>query len=582
MGQQVINPQTGERLELVGNQWVPVNKREQAPSSVDAKTPEYNLTGGPVQAALISAGDVFNTIGINARDVYAKLRGDEKGQAAIQAEREQAAIWREKLHEEAPKSAFVGAMLPTLPLMGLSGGAPAAGMLGNIGKLGQMAAGNAVLSAAQSQSGDYAADAAMGGAFSLGGAGASNIVKRVMAGRAAAAEGRAGMQAISKLTGGEADIIAGADRAGMTVLPGQRAGDRNLRMFEENMAANPMMGGVFHAVEEGNQAQLNRLAAKAMGIEADNVGAVVSAKAEHAIGEKFHQVGKSLGYADADPLIKKVTELAENEKVRLSPRGEIFGILDDLQKGQKARLEAGGQGTSLIEGTELMEQRSVIAKKMRDAYQQGKSIKGELFGEVLDIYDQSIEGAVMKAAKGDLGKAEKILDSYGQAREQWSVLRAMDRGGASIDGNVLPGQAARLIKTSDKSGFAGRANDIGETVQIRGTGALGQEPLGDFYDALRFKAAQIGRPVTPPTGMRLALSQWMGSGSTLGMMGRGGIAAAKALTATPLAQAYMNQSPAATATMFAVMGALKGQPVGGAVTALGQQGARAAPFFGGQ
>ena len=91
-------------------------------------------------------------------------------------------------------------------------------------QVGRAAGTNAALGALQSHEGDFGSDAAMGGAFSLGGTGASSMVKRVWEGRRAIQGARqAGAQA-ANLTDEEGRILAGAERAGMMVLPGPARG----------------------------------------------------------------------------------------------------------------------------------------------------------------------------------------------------------------------------------------------------------------------------------------------------------------------------------------------------------------------
>ena len=160
----------------------------------------------------------------------------------------------------------------------------------------------------------------------------------------------------------------------------------------------------------------------------------------------------------------------------------------------------------------------------------------------------------------------------------------MDRGGASIDGNVMPGQAARLMRSSDKRGFQGRANDVGDTTQVGGSGRIGDRPLGDFYDALRFKASQIGKPIVGDSGTatRSAISNWLNSGSTLPTVAVGMGNMVRRLTASPLAQAYTQMSPQAAQTMMATYAAMKNPGFSPGLTAAGQAGARIAPFIGGQ
>jgi hypothetical protein len=581
MAQQVINPQTGEVFELKGGQWVPV-KAEKAAAPTE-KRPE--LIDSPLQGALISAGDVFSTVGRNARDVYARLRGDEAAQLSIEDERDEAAQLRQQMHEERPYSTFVGSTLPTLPLALLSGGATLpATMAGRAAMVGRAAGTNAALGAVQSESGDYGVDAALGGLFSLGGSAASNVTKRVWEGRKAIQGTRqAGQAATANVTEEEARILAGADRAGMVVLPGQRAGDRTMRQFEDMMSTNPMMGRVFQDIEQANDQQINRLAARAMGVEADNVGATVRAQAEHQIGRSMEDIGERIGQVDMSGMRKRIEDLVRDETVSGLPRAEVFALMKRFEKGAEGRAAAGTVGADTITGPAAMRMRTQLASEMSAAYSSnGRSDVGRIFGQVLDELDNGIEKAAINAAGKDPTAGLELARQYARTREQWTVLKTMMKGGASEDGNVVVGRTASKLGKGDQTRYSGRADELGMTTQRTGTGVVGTEPLGDFYDAVRFRASRIGKPLLPMTGVRGALSDWMNAGSTLGSAAKGGLNMVRRLTAAPLAQAYANMSPQAAQTMMATYAAMKNPGFSPGLTAAGQIGARIAPFIGGQ
>lgn len=533
------NPQTGERFELIGGRWVPIQGRSDAAQPTPRERPAAPELGA-IEGVLVGAGDVFNTVGLNARDIWARVRGDTEGQAQIAGERAEADAVRAQIHEAAPIASTIGGMLPGL----------AAAPLGGAGVLGQLATG-AAISGATSQSGELVRDAGLGAILGGVGMGGQSVVQRVMNGRATR---RAALSrgAVNELTQGEQEIIEGARRAGMAVLPGQASGNKFMRQMEASMASHPITGGVFGEIEQANKQQLNRLAARAMGVEgADSVSAEVRAMAEHRLSQSFESIGQAIGPVNTAPLRKTLAELASDEGTSLLPRTELDSILARFERGAANRhVAVGGEGADQVSGVALMRERSRIARQMRDAYARNDSSAGELYGNVLDAMDDAVAKAAVRTAKGDPDAGAALLGQYSQAREQWNVLRAMDRGGASIDGNVLPGQAARLINSGDKTGFIGRANDAGMTTQKRGTGILGQNPTGDLYDALRFAHSQIGRPVVGDSGTatRMSLQTSM----------EGGLAATAARAALRFGQsraatAYANMSPEAAATAAAVV-----------------------------
>ena len=559
-----VNSETGEQFELQGNRWVPVRKREEAPEAP-------KLTTGAINAALISAGDVLTTVGRNARDVYAMLRGDEGARAGIEQERAEADVMRDMLHQEAPKAAFVGGMLPALATLPI-GGAPAAGASVARTALGAMGS-NAAMSAIQSTSGNFLQDAIEGALWSAGGMGASNLSQRIWSGAKAGIAARGG-EVASKLHDEEQRIVEGAQRAGMRVTPGQQLGDPTMRQFEDSLSSNPMMGRVFSEIDRHNTEQLNTLAARAMGVNANHVGSGVLARAEAQIGQSFDEIGKRIGVVDAAPIKKALTELAADESVAVLPKTQINHILNRFGAGEKARTAAAGGVVDQVTGPALMRERSELAGEMAAAYRRHDPTLGNIYGKVIDVFDEAITKSAIRTAGGDFKAGEDLARLYDRTREQWTVLKTMERGGASIDGNVMGAQASNILRNSDKIRYMGRANEVGETTQRVGTGRLGEDALGDFYDALRFKGSQIGKPLLPPTGVRNAFGNWLNSGGTLPSAVAGVGAIGKRFTASPLARSYASMSPQAASTMMRTIEAMRAPISGGTAVEVGRWAGR--------
>jgi len=592
---QVKNPQTGEVLELRGGQWVPVGQVPVKPDEAAAAKPE-RLSTGAIDAAMVGAGDTLSTWGRNARDLWAGLRGDEDAQRQIADERAEAALIRDRLHGEAPVAAAVGSMLPglaTLP-MGMGIGAGRLGVLGAdiaAGGTGRLATNAAIAGgtgAAGSQSGELGADALEGLGMMGGGMLASNMVSRVRAGRAAMMEARAGQQAAQEagrgLDEGQQGVIDGARRAGLQVTPGQALNDPVMRQVEASASSNPVLAPFWQAMKQDNAQQINRLTARAMGVEADNVGPQVRATAEDQIGRAFRQVGNDIGVVPTQGLYGTLQAIAAEEATAGLPTREAWRVLKQFEKGMEGRAgAAAGEAGDVMHGSDLVKMRSSVSKQMRDAYAANKSERGEVLGQVLDAIDDTIGKAALKSG------SPSLVHTYDTAREQWSVLRAMDRGGATIDGQVLPGQTARILRSSDKTGFWGRADEAGQTLQRTGTGTLGQDTLGDLYDGLRFASSQIGRDIVGDSGTatRMATSGLF-EGGLAATAGRMASLAARKAVVGPLAARYMAASPEAAqawqaaAQRSAMAGWTAGNQAGAAAARGGSailSGAEAGPYI---
>jgi hypothetical protein len=543
----------GDVVEWNGQEWVSVPGAGKGAAAAPQNRPA--LARGAIEAGLVGAGDVFNSIGINARELFGSLTGNEAMQGRAQADRQEAAEIRARLQAENPVASRVGAMLPGLATLPLGGG------------VGAQIAMGALQGGIASESGDMAGDAALGGVLAGAGGLAGNMVARVQAGRAARAAERAGGAMAGTLTEAEQQVIEGARRAGMIVTPGQATGSRQARQFEAGLASNPLTSEVFGRIEQNNAQQLNRLAARAMGVEgADNVGAEVRALAEKRIGDQFKQVGTGLGAVDTTKLKKELQRLADEEATAGLPTSAAWNVLQRFTKGEAGRAKAGQtvMGVDEMAGAQLIEMRSAAASEMRAAFAANRPDKGRNLAAVVDVIDNQIHDAAKAAGRVDL------VDMYGRARDQWTVLRGLDRGGSSLDGNVLPGQMSRIMGKSDKTRYWGAADDAGQSTRRGGSGVLGEDPTGDFYDALRFSASQIGRPIVGNSGT--ATRQAVGDilnpsgglvGGAVNLAARG----AKSLAMNPLTKAYANMSPEAAAQAAAMLRAMSEQRGGGAVGA---------------
>jgi hypothetical protein len=550
---RVTNPTTGEVLELRSGAWVPVGK---VPAVEEGK--RERLSTGAVDAAMVGAGDTLTTWGRNARDLFAGLRGDTTEQLAIADERGEAQAIRERLHGEAPVAAAVGSALPALATMpiGMGVGVGRLGVLGKdwaTGGVGRVLT-NSVLSAAQgglgSTSGELGADALEGLGWAGGGMLGGNVVQRVKAGRAAIAESRAATAAQAAAGQGldeaQQGIVDGARRAGMHVTPGQALNDPMMRQLEASASSNPVLSPYWQQLKQENAGQLNKLAARAMGQEADNVGPGVRAAAEHAIGRDMEDIAHSIGQVNTGPLKKRLGEIAQEESTALFPRVEVDKLVHRFEQGFAARSGAvAGEAADLVPGAALMRERSRVSSQMRDAYQRGDSSLGNLYGDIVDALDDSVRDSARRTL-GSRAEGSAVAARYDEARSRWSVLRALERGGSTIDGQVKPGMLANIMGKSDKTGFWGRADEAGQTLQRRGTVNPGEDKVGELYDGLRFASSQLGKDIVGDSGTatRLAVSQ-MFEGGVLPAAGRVAAAAARRVLVGPLARRYMAASPEA-------------------------------------
>src|SRR6188768_4128879 len=114
---RVVNPKTGEVLELQAGRWVPVDG-DKTPGGKTAEPDQFEknfkVSSGTLESIAASAGDQLTTMGRNVRDMWAGFRGDNQAQADIVDERAEADWIRKRMHDEAPIAAGIGAALPSL------------------------------------------------------------------------------------------------------------------------------------------------------------------------------------------------------------------------------------------------------------------------------------------------------------------------------------------------------------------------------------------------------------------------------------------------------------------------------------
>lgn len=569
MATYAVNPQTGERMQLVGGEWQPVGGPRQAAPAAPAGTGGV----GVMEGLLVGAGDTLNSGKLNLQDLYYSATGNDAGQRRIAGERMEADKVRASLGADAPVSSAIGQMLPSLATMPLGmgiGGAASTGL--------RMLAGQAALGAGTNaltgSSGDLAGDAAEGGAWGAGAPVGMNLLGRVLnAGKLLSASRRARVSSMvpegaggggsgaggggalngpaagrpggSNLTAGELEVLAGADRVGMRVLPGQRLGDGPLRQLEASVASTPGFNREFLNLERANDATVNRLTAAAMGEVADSITPEVRARAATKIGGQMREVAEGIGQVDISKTIKGLQEMVADETVSARPRGKVAKLLSEVEAGVKGREAAAEGAGNVLTAQNLMDWRSDMTKEMRAAFAAGKPANGKMYAQTIELIDNAIEDAAIKSGRADL------TEKYDKAREAWTVLRAADRGGVGPDGSVLPGQMFRLLRQSNKAATWGLADDVGATTIRRGTGIPGEDAFGEVLDALRYRTSRIGRPIVGNSGTveRGAVGRWLQGDSLSALAASTAAGAARRASVAPLLKGYTSMDPERAAVL---------------------------------
>lgn len=495
-------------FDYTSGQWIPVQAQAAQVASAGASDGERPalLTGENwltrnAQAAAVSGIGLGVTMARNLRDVGAMVTGDDAQRMRIEAARQEHAQRMGALRQEAPVGAFVGQAVPTALM------AAAAGPM--LVPQALMAAG---LGAATSESGDYGLDAAVGGAFSLGGSLASRMVSRGMAARETSRMARMAQLDEARLRGeglagegvqGAVDRLrTSAPEFARNLTPAQQAMNVSARQIEEGFGATPWMNGPLVAQERRAAELYAQEIGKGLGVP--NAGGLRQISQE-VIGETYDRIGQRFTRVEQaiDPkrlsaavkgeggLIEQFNRTAAAEQLSLT--GGNF-----LRFAQRAEEIAAKQD---LTGAQIMNWRSQLVDKLRDMGKPGaapdSALRDSLWKSV-DQIDDVIGRSIRPAGGDDAGEL------YKTARQQWKLLQSVERA-LTPDGRVSGLMMHNALTRSDPVGYA-RAGL--------------QNPV---YDMTRFMASSMGRPIVntgSQTAMRQAAQEMISNPTMIGLATR--------------------------------------------------------------
>ena len=354
---------------------------------------------------------------------------------------------------------------------------------------------------------DAQSGAAMGAGFSVAGAAAGNLAGRAM---------NRARGVLNQIGGGDeaSRLLQRLQDLGFELSPGQITQNRGTRLLEAGLKSQPLTGGAFGRMLTRNQQNLNRIAARSIGQNADNVGVVVRDRAANELGAVFESVGESVDSIDL-PL----------------------AFLEDLQgQGLPGRFlkntGIGGEAGNIITGQQAMSLRSQLGKASRSAWRNGDAVSGEVLDDLILELD------------GRMAVPDELLEEWAIARERWRNLITLEQGAAlSAEGNV---NAASLLRNQRK--------------------VFGQRPSGqlmpetrDLLDATRGTASQAYGDIVPDSGTstRQAVMQALGQATE-------GAAGVATLGAAPAAgEAFVRLGSAPADKLLEQAGAAAGRVIAG-------------------
>ncbi|MGC4028928.1 MAG: hypothetical protein QM696_08655 [Steroidobacteraceae bacterium] len=276
----------------------------------------------------------------------------------------------------------------------------------------------------------------------------------------ASAPGSAGLNAAQRRA------LEGGRNLGMRVTPGQATGSRVLQQLEANLESQPMTSGPFNAIKSGNQTNMNRVFAKALGESSDVVDdATVSrflARADKVYENVADDVARQV---DPHAFLNRLSQI-EADTDGLVPGGIA------QQPLVKRLIDFAGKGE--VTGKQAHQLRSQLGKAAQQqmSNSQGNRELGSALFDVQDIADDWL-------AQGLSGKR---LEALNAVRGQYRNFRLMTKAGAinPSSGNVSAPKLANTLQRADERGFLAGQNQ------------------SDLYNAARF--AQAFRPIVGDSG----------------------------------------------------------------------------------
>ena len=261
-------------------------------------------------------------------------------------------------------------------------------------------------------------------------------------------------------------------RIGFQLLPGQASG-KNILL--ESARSDPIIAGAFDDVLQANLRGRNSAAREVIGIDAgeefgfDELGA-----AADFLGEQFDAIGEKIG--------------------RVSLPADTFNKVNSIRKidadlGALIDEKLGRELTDALEidGDNLMSIRSLINDKVRQDWKLGNDLSARRAELALDAIDNVISEA--------LGPEQ--VAAYKRIREQWKVLRILERPGAvKADGTLSPKTIGNNLRKEFKGAY-GRS-DTARADYL-------EPETREFMDWIRASTAFEGNVADSGTATRLTI-----------------------------------------------------------------------------
>lgn len=437
---------------------------------------------GPMQAAMISAGKEVSRLGSNLSQAMAQMGGDTQGAQAEVARQDEMQRLTAPVRQQFPKASFAGEVLPGFAIPG--GKAAQIGVGAGLGALegdtpGQRIA-NTLLGAGSALVGQKIGDEI-----------SQRIVPKVQ-------------RVLGSTMGAARDTLK---RAGVPLTFGQRGSPvgRFVDVLKSTLLRRqPLQGQQISA--------LNRMAAEAIGENADDLSKPVLSRAATRIGGVYEDIAQNVGAIQiGQAQAQRFLQIDDMMKTVPEP-SKVTGALEMVENMLTDPAKAG------LTGQTYNSLRQRLGRISNQLWNNGNGLEAEVVDEIIETLDDALEASAPEAA-----------ERLAQVRPQWKFLTALRRGAAiGSDNNINPvamnAAMERVYKGFDIGRMpAGAAGQFGETLD-----AFNQviRPFRSSGTAERLTG--VGLPIAAGLGLTGLAGPVVGGGLTLATLlsGGGGGAAA--------------------------------------------------------
>lgn len=277
------------------------------------------------------------------------------------------------------------------------------------------------------------------------------------------------------LTQAQQAILSRGKQMGFRTTPGQETGSRSLQQMEARLESSPFTSGPFNAIKAENQTVLNRAAADAIGVKADELSNPVLAQAQRQISSVYNRVASPNTQKIDGMYVANGIDLIDNafEGLTTQPlKSNIF--VKQLQD-----LAAKGEAT----GNQLSTLSSKIGKRAKNEMTtaNGDRELGNALFQIKEIVDDMLAS----------GLSAEEQAAFQAARANYRNLMTLRSNPGVVNpssGNVSGLNLASALTRKDPQGFVFGGNTT------------------PMYEAARF--AQAFRPIVGDSGTATRMMEY--------------------------------------------------------------------------